>query len=31
MGTVGIYIQYILHSLVQIFDPKVGEGGGDGG
>ena len=27
----GIYIQYILHSLVLIFDPKCGCGGGGGG
>ena len=35
MGTVGIYIQYILHSLVLTFDPKsvgvVCVGGGGGG
>ena len=24
IGTVGIYIQYILHSLVLSFDPKGG-------
>ena len=27
---VGIYIQYILHSLVLIFDPKCVWGGGEG-
>ena len=25
-STVGIYIQYIIHSLVLIFDPKRGGG-----
>ena len=27
LGTVGIYIQYILYSLVQIFYLKCGGGG----
>ena len=28
VGTVGIYIQYILHSPFLIFDPGGGGGGG---